>query len=498
MGLLQRFIAKRQSSRDKVTDAIVRTSETHRRGRFGTADIDIRRRMEMNTGYVGIASHVIANVASSTPLKLYRSAESGGDRGRSLTRKQLAKVRNPAMVGHKAAIYANAGEVEEVTDHPVLDLFRDPTPFGQAFGFRHLMHLQSELCGNAFLHIFWDDDAGRPWLVNLFPQYVEVVPDEQARLTYYFGRDSTSVKEFPRDEILHYKHQESLYKPYLGDSWVSTVLREHEHYIALMEHESSRWSNAARPDLVIGVPDGVSETQLDAMQRDWDSKHRGSRNAGKVVFAKAATIAYDNTKPHEMDYGEGRQWIKTVIANASGVPASMLDMTDASLGSALAGDSQFSRLTIQPRLCREAEFWTERLLGEEYGIDPGDMWFAPDIVLEEDETQVATRLTSLSTGGVITLNEARSELGYEPVDGGEVLRVNGQSIESLDAGPQQINPHGFPISALPTQRAAAPVFETKTPRDDPAPVITFPLVDRTEEPEPVTVDQKSLWMGEFV
>lgn len=532
MGLLDRILGKRQTSPDKFNQSQIRPSELRRTGRWASADINVRRRMEMGVGYVAIAAKINADMCAMTPLRLYKRAKSPSKGTRRIGRKQRELIEDPRQVGRKAAYNASMGEVVEVTDHLALDVYKDPTLIGQGYAHHQLDQYLAEICGNSYSSIHWEH--GRPWLSLMLPQFTEAVPDENGLLSYYYGRDTTQVQEFTPDEVAHFQLMRSAYNPWVGDSWTMFVHAEHEMHLSSNEHEVSRWYNESRPDLVIGVHENTTDTALAQMQADWDAKHRGARNPGRVVFAKASNVVYENTKPREMDYGAGREHVKKVIANASGVPVSMLDMTDASLGSAVAGNSQYRMMTIQPRMCSRAEWWTDRILAGELNIDPTEMWFAPEAVDTDDEGQRATIHSTYVTAGIVKINEVREELGKEPAEGGDVLRVNGQTFEEIAQAGQFA---GFGGGILPPaheqavrtlsltmpddaeeaidQRSDVPGPEADKVRDDDADAgvgagaggdrLGLPAGDddadeagpETGDKEPATVvDQKAIWLGE--
>src|SRR5690606_27640413 len=145
--------------------------------------------------------------------------------------------------------------------------------------------------------------------------------------------------------------------------------------------------------------------------------------------------------PREMEYLAGKHDHRKVMRNAYGIPESVTDMNDANLASSVTGHRQFAEMTIRPALCADAEFKTHAMLPA-FDIEPGEMWFAYDNPVPQDEAALTHRVQVLTASANWTIDEARAELGYEPLpDGaGAVPRFNGVPLDRV--GVMQLPP-GF-------------------------------------------------------
>jgi phage portal protein BeeE len=126
-------------------------------------------------------------------------------------------------------------------------------------------------------------------------------------------------------------------------------------------------------------------------------------------------------KPLQVDVPETGTATRVIeeISAVSGVPVAMLLSNDPTRASSQTARVGWYRNTIRP-YCRNIEEqlnarWLPRFVGSE------DMLLAHDPVSFEDEFEQTKRLTGLVAGGLLTPNEARQEMGYDRVDGGDAI-----------------------------------------------------------------------------
>ncbi len=119
-----------------------------------------------------------------------------------------------------------------------------------------------------------------------------------------------------------------------------------------------------------------------------------------------------------------------MIAAVSGVPVTLLKANDPNLASAQVGFASYMRDTIHPYLVADAEFLNQSLLPLFGGLADG-LFLAYDNPVQEDEQLISGIMQSQVAAGIRTINEARSELGLDPAEDGDELRVNGIPLDVL-------------------------------------------------------------------
>lgn len=428
MGWVQRLLgrgAKRVTSNDEwigatVTRGDVATSLSRGSRNGGTAEY-VARAIQ----WVEICAQRNARNCSIQPLRLYVPARASGS-SRSWTKRvegrgRKAGLRRPVL--GKLASYAEmAGEVEEVMDHPVLDLMHRPNPWMRGPELMYTTYYALELAGNRYLHAVCGQPSAVTELYPMAPQNVRIVIDDSDFIRgYAYGRESTAEVFFDPDEVLHSKHMPSLRNPYYGVSPLAAVMQEADLDAASTASEMARWKNDARPDYVLMVSKETPAANARAIAADIESRFKGVSNRGKFLVTGASDIKPLQWSAKEMEYIAGKTDAAARIWAAFGIPESELKLNDANLASSRTGSIQYMRTTIAPRINAQAEELTETLLPL-FGIAPGEMWFCYDNPVPEDEAEEAATLSSLVSARILTTNEARAELGYDPIEGGDDIQ----------------------------------------------------------------------------
>lgn len=429
MGLIGRLIGKRapatpfpgvdSPSIERVYEAIVRTQEAVvNRYQRRTNAAEVTKRIH-GTAYE--CSNLLAKVMDSVPLRLYTSSRRAGatmNRGafKTLTHSRAAWLLDP-RVGRKAVGFAeSAGEAVEVMKHPILDLLQRPEPGVVGSVWNRKRWRDKFSYGNA-LAVFVKD---APALIQLMPQFVTVQPSEESLIAgYWYQRDETDPIALDRAAICHWMLDRSDHNPYWGMGVIERLFREQDLMANAMAAEIARWENGGAIGGIIGVDSpAMTQEQADQIYADFNRRHGGPKKAGRWAVAGGKVTLEPLANPHEMQYREGMEIVDRRIYNAFGIPESIWKMNDANRASAWAGNDQFVSMTVQPSLSSDAEEMTELLLPL-FGIEPGTMWFAYDDVSPVDRDALRNDVAAFVPLRVWNRNEARRELGFDPIEGGD-------------------------------------------------------------------------------
>jgi len=414
-GLARGLLEKRKRDHSDYFDATVTVSEMSKSKWFGDrgeASALVLRAQQTALMCAERNSRVCANQI----LRLYIPKRSGGKRRdwTSIVPKGRAKYLR------KSVRYAeNAGDFEEVVSHPVLDLLNAPNPIMSSVFFFQSLYMAAQMAGNGYLHCVQPTTRGVSELWPMQPQNVWIMLDRTNYVVGYgYGRDAASERAFGADEVIHYRHAPHPRLPYMGMGPLHVAFNEADIESASTENELAMWRNGARPDYVMEAPPDTTDEQVKDLERRVNASHRGPRNKGKFLVARAIKVQPIQFTPKEMEYIAGRQDIERRIWAAFGLPESEVRMNDANLASSLTGSTQYLRQTIKPAIDSVADLLTKELLPK-FGADPGEMWFAYDNCVPSDETGEANRLVALVNARILTTNEARAELNREPIEGGD-------------------------------------------------------------------------------
>lgn len=216
------------------------------------------------------------------------------------------------------------------------------------------------------------------------------------------------------------------------------------HGLALQRHGNSTFRNGARPSGTINFPQGVKLTNeaRQNFREEWDLLHRGADNSGRVAILWDGALFAPMTMSNE-----DAQWLEAmkmdVIQTASLFSLPPFKLGSMENSSVRANIEEQQRDYIYMTLGRhgnrfkeESErklFTTTELRGPLYvrvNYDP----------LLQGNRQSKMETISLGVRSrILTRNEAREELGYNPVDGGDEFEnpAIDTKAQSEDASPKE-------------------------------------------------------------
>lgn len=399
-----------------------------------SGDSALNQRIQRCTQWIAICARFKARFCAGQTLRLYREARKGKPRGatwkRVTDRARLKHLRSP-LVGKQAGYAMDADDIEEVTDHPVLDLLKRPNPFTTGHALALSRWMDKEVCGNAFLYV--DAPEHPDGLYRLAPHKTAVIPSRTTFIEgYRYGASQELKRDFPVEMIDHYKFMPGLVSPYLGDSWVQDVILDADRYAASTQSDLSLQTRGGRPDWAMKLPPGSNADTVKQAREEVRRQVGGPSKTGSVLFTTAEEIIPLQWRPKDLEAIASREDAKLIICNAAGVPETMMAMQNANRAGADAGLVQFARMTAAPQLAQDAAELTEMLLPRYPDTD--GYWFCYDNPVPEDEEAEVDAHKKLSDSGLMTLNQSLAERGFDPVGAeGDVYRFNGVPLASLAA-----------------------------------------------------------------
>lgn len=273
--------------------------------------------------------------------------------------------------------------------------------------FRRLLFTDLLLEGNAFIYF---DGA---YLYNIPSDNMEILTD---KTTYVKGYLYNSTIQFKPEEIIHIADNSStsIYRGSPRLKSTSSTLQTRANMVAF---QSNFFKNGAVPGLVLKSPnvlgDKIKQRLIESWQREYSPTKGGKRPLildGGLDIANIADYSF-----REMDFEVSIGNKDQEILTALGVPPILLE------GGNNANISPNLRLlyleTILP-LVRQVTSAFERYFG--YNLEQET---AKVSALQPDMKESAAYFSTLVNGGIISPNEAREELRYEPKEGHDDLRI---------------------------------------------------------------------------
>lgn len=414
------WLTKRITNNRDVIGPMVLPSEVAMRGSRWKQQTQ-RELVAKNIGWVYKASSINAENLNSFPLRLF-AAKGSSRSSRSVskhTRRWLGGEYGRTNPGAKVVQFANSmnDDVEEVMEHPVLDLLDAGNPWMSGCAVLEFAHLMRELTGNSYLVPVFDGDIPTE-LWPLASQDVRVLPDRDGLVEgYIYGRATHVEAKFEADEVMHHKGLLDPNDPYYGMSWLRAVSMSADIDTHSNVHELSVWENDARPNMAVMLKGSTSKEQLKVFKDELNAAHMGSHKSGKtmVFSAEDLSVAPMQFSPREMEYLEGKQNTRDTIMAAAGVPKSLFTNDDVNLASAKVGETIYARNTLVPRLRRWAED-CNRFFLPLFDIEPGEMFLSFDNPVPDDREEIVQETNISVRNGTISRNEARRALGNDPIN----------------------------------------------------------------------------------
>jgi HK97 family phage portal protein len=311
-------------------------------------------------------------------------------------------------------------------------LFNKPNPIMGQKEFWLYMMTYIPLGGNGYAYMA-RSKAGIP--VELWPYHhgkmrpVPMVGDNPPSWIDHFSYDlgSGQYRTIPTEDVLHIKWMPDPDFPYQGQSPMEPVWRE-----TMTDNELTRFikallQNDAVPRGLLTVPAGLTlpkQVKQD-LKLNW-KRMFGGNNAGDIAIMEGgATYTRLSMLLNEMQTDIIRAVPEARIAAAFKVPPIVahlnVGLNKATYSNYEEARQQFTEETLVPLWDLVASEFNQGLMPE---IDPsGRFYLAFDTgkveALKENVNDKATWVTAGYAGGILTLNQALTMLGLEPVDGPE-------------------------------------------------------------------------------
>ena len=374
----------------------------------------------------------VASVGGQHSLTMALDAEARGYANSAVAYRCVAAI---ADNGSSVPLVVRQPDGSVIDGHGVARLFnKRPNPLMSARVFKSLMLQQLELAGQSFVWL----DRGETGLgdvteMHLVFDQVDVIVDRPiaqrpttADIIGFIIRrgDGVQVPVLPEEMLwLRYPHP---WDP-LGclPPW-----RAARHAVDMdayaREWQKQSYKNGARPNGVVYLGH-MEQREFDAVKASWRSSMQGPQNAGRDLLVRSAApggqggngggIGYERLgfTPEEMDYLESRMANAGEVMLAFGVPHDYLS----------GGTTYENRSAAKTTLWSDAIVPKLEVIGSEIDLRllPSDAeeaeWDLSGVdALQEGRDSIANRTRASVYADALTIDEARAELGKDPLPGG--------------------------------------------------------------------------------
>lgn len=310
--------------------------------------------------------------------------------------------------------------INPATEHPLYRLLhRKPNPWMSSYDLRETMAIHAALTGNAVAYVNRMPGSGRILQIVPFrPNDVEIKRADNGEPIYIItGKDGTR-KEFPRSVIWHWR----------GPSWDGAAGLEIIKYareaiglaMATEEAHAGLHKNGARISGTYSVEGSLTADQHKQLSGWIEKSYGGVGNAARIMLLdRAAKFSPQSMTGVDAQHLETRRFQIEEICRAFRVQPMMVGYSDKSATYASVEQNLIAHVihTMAPWYARIEQSADCQLLSDKE-IDQGYYTkFIAEGLMRGAFKDTVESLTKLTTNGVLTRNEARAKLEFNPLDG---------------------------------------------------------------------------------
>jgi HK97 family phage portal protein len=319
-------------------------------------------------------------------------------------------------------MYARSADGTESTyapNHPINDLIEyQPNRWQTAFDFKSWLMYSILHRGNGYAEIISGPRGFADSLEPIHPDRVNCYRGDDNRLRYKIASLTPGNPDriLLDDEILHLRgpHAPGI----VGISPIAYARQTIGLGLDAEEHGRRTFNSGARPSGVVTVPKTLSDPAFERFKQDWGSQYNGLTNVGKTpILEDGATFEAITMKNSDTQFLESRQFQIEEVCRWLNVPPVMIHHMNKTT-TAGSGIEQillsYVRTSILP--------WTSIFTGairRDLILVPRQYEARFDIesLIRGDSKAQADFFSRLVLNGILTRNEARDALGYNPLPG---------------------------------------------------------------------------------
>ena len=329
---------------------------------------------------------------------------------------------------------------QELDNHPLLDLLYNPSPTMSQVEWFQALYSYLLISGNNYMLSVGGDNTPPTELYNLRPDRMKIRSGTRAMpVAYDYMLKGQIVESYDVDQatggskVKHIK----LFNPlddYYGMSPMQASSVDIDQHNLANKHNVNLLQNGARPSgAVIFNPKDetggnvqLSDVQRNQLMNDVNQRFSGTGNAGKPMLLEGDFEWKEmGLSPKDMDFIQLKNMSAKDIALVYGVPSQLIGIPDSQTYSNFAeAKLALYNETIIPLLDRiqgDLNEWLVPMFNEQglelrYDIDS-----IP--AMAEQRKRVFESVSAGVKEGILTRNEAREQLGYEPMEGADSLLV---------------------------------------------------------------------------
>lgn len=325
--------------------------------------------------------------------------------------------------------YNRDNEPFEVPNSPLGDLLYKPNTTQDLYELVDQMIVHLYVSGNAYLFKERGQSGKIVQVYLLRPDRVSIKSTEKDGVIGYEYDVEGSTYTIPLSDIQHLKLGVNPNNDLYGLSPLTVLASTINLDLSMTQYAKAFFTNAGVPSGMLKLKKRLTtQEEANTIRSRWRSQFSTPSNYNSLaILDEDATYEPLSTTPADMAMRDLSDKVETRICMAFGIPPIVIG-TNVGLARSTYSNYKEARRS----------FWDETMIGlinkitrflnyaiaDEY---PGNEKIAIDYAqvrsLLDDKDSLTTRINTQFTSGIITLNEARENLGYDPIEDGSIRRL---------------------------------------------------------------------------
>ncbi len=361
---------------------------------------------------------VIANKCASTELFLYK----------------------------KSDYRKNKNKAEVIETHDIYNLLENPCPSDReltGWTIRYFVFACYDLVGEAYLLKIRDARGKVIALQPVAPSWVVQTPSATSKYweIYPLGTASGNSIYVPVEDVICFKDID-LNDPYgRGKGTAEAIGDEIQSDEYASKYAKNLFFNDATPSAIIYAPQGNKET-ADQIKQSWLQKMAGFHHAKEpmVLTGEGSKFEKISQSPTELDFVESRRFLRDSANEHFHIPPEIMGILQNSNRSTIdSAEYLLNKNVLADRLRMFERVINSQLLWEDYDKEQ-NLILHHENNISEDISQKLQILNDGLSRGVLTVNDWRIGMGFEPDEkGGDIyLRGFGQVEQPFNSEPIEL------------------------------------------------------------
>ena len=335
------------------------------------------------------------------------------------------------------------------SDHPVSLLLQRPNPWQSWVEFQELAIVYLNVAGNCYIMLSPEDWKKRGWpemMWLLRPDRVHVVPKDGTLLGFVYvpeGRSVVDIEPILPENMIHVRY------PNPGDRFeglgpglspLSAAARTADVDNYVTDFINAFFKNAAVPYGILKAKTKLNEAEVHRIKERWKEQY-GGRTKWHRIGVLDTDMDYQRIALTFEEFGFGilDDRDERRICMAFGVPPIVVGAKPGLDKATYSNYAQAYRSFVEMKMSAEYRRFAD---GFNLAMGSEDLWFEYDFsgvpFMQDALAAVWERVNESVQRGWVTRNEARAQVGLDPVPNGDVFLVPMSLVEVPVGGVDEV------------------------------------------------------------